>query len=85
MTIQEFKVLAFEKKCDVVTFHGNYIARRAIGSNCKVFLYHAYGFFIEIFYLPEMEKIQLINAFDDVGGLYPYLETISLNDLTTAN
>jgi hypothetical protein len=79
-TLQDFRVMPFEKKCDVITFRGNYLTQRVLG-DCKVFLYHAGHFFIEVFYSPKHQKVLMINAFDKSIGLEPYLDKISLDDL----
>jgi hypothetical protein len=50
-------------------------------ADCKVFLYHTEGFFIEVFYSPKYQKVLMINAFDKPIGLEPYLDKISLADL----
>jgi hypothetical protein len=79
-TLQDFRVMPFEKKCDVITFRGNYIAQRVLG-DCKVFLYFTAEFFIEVFYSPKHQKVLMINAFDKSIGLEPYLDNVSLADL----
>jgi hypothetical protein len=79
-TLQDFRIMPFEKKCDVITFNGSYLGQRTLGE-CKVFLYYASEFFIEVFYSPKHQKVLMINAFDKVIGLDPYLEKISLLDL----
>lgn len=81
VTLQNFRVMPFEKKCDVITFYGNYLAQRNC-ADCKVFLYQTQGFFIEVFYSPQCQKVLMINAFDKPIGLDPYLENISLKDLS---
>lgn len=80
-TLDEFRVMTFEKKCDVITFYGNYLVQRTL-ADCKIFLYSAEGFFIEVFYSPRHQKVLMINAFDNFSALEPYLERISLEDLT---
>lgn len=80
-TIQDFRVMPFEEKCDMVTYSGQYLMHRFLG-DCKVFLYHADGFYIEVFYSPKYQKVLMINAFDQPIGLEPYLEMVSLADLT---
>lgn len=77
----EFKEMSFEKKCDVITFQGDYLMQRTL-ADCKVFLYHAHGFFAEVFYSTQYRKVLMINGFADVEGLDPYLEEISLGILT---
>jgi hypothetical protein len=79
-TMLEFGALSFEKKCDLVTYQGQYLGCRIL-SECKVFLYSIEDFFIEVFYSPKYEKVLMINAFDEARGLTPYLERISLADL----
>jgi hypothetical protein len=80
VSISDFRVMAFEKKCDLVTHDGQYLLHRILG-DCKVFLYHADDFFIEVFYSSKYQKVLMINAFDQALGLEPYLETVSLADL----
>ncbi len=79
-TITDFRVMPFEKKCDVITFTCNYLMHRNVGE-CKVFLYHSDEFFIEVFYSSKNSKVLMINAFEQTVGLEPYLETISLTEV----
>jgi len=83
MRLNDFRVMPFEKKCDVITFHGSYLMQRPL-ADCKVFLYFTEGFFIEVFYSPKHQKVLMINAFDKTTGLKPYLDRISLEDLLSA-
>lgn len=78
--IENFQLAPFERKCDVVTSESNYIATRQLGEN-KVYLYYTPGFFIEVYYSPQLKKIILINAFNKTEELAPYAEMVSLNDL----
>jgi hypothetical protein len=80
ININDFRVMTFEKKCDLVTHYGQYLVHRMLG-DCKVFLYHAEGFFIEVFYSSKYQKVLMINAFDQSMGLEPYLDIVSLQDL----
>jgi hypothetical protein len=82
VNIHDFRVMTFEGKCDVVTYYGQYLAHRFLGE-CKVFLYGADNFFIEVYYSPKYQKVLMINAFDQLAGLESYLELISLADLTS--
>lgn len=79
-TVQDFRVMTFEKKCDIITFEGTYLAQRMLG-DCKVFLYHTQQFFIEVYYSPRHQKVLMFNAFDKGIGLEPYLDAVSLEDL----
>lgn len=80
MTLTDFRIMSLEKKCDVITFNGNYLAHRML-ADCKVFLYHTGEFFIEVFYHPKEKKVLMINGFERTIGLNPYLDKISLEDL----
>ena len=81
-TLDDFRVMPFEKKCDVITFQGSYLLQRSLG-DCKVFLYSFEDFYIEVFFSPKFQKVLMINAFDKIVGLAPYLEMISLEDLVS--
>lgn len=76
-TITDFHTMTFEKKCDVITFGGAYLMHRTVGET-KVFLYHVDGFYVEVFYSPKSAMVLMMNAFSNVTGLDPYLDTISL-------
>lgn len=80
LSLDDFRIMPFDKKCDVITFHGNYLIHRSLGE-CKVFLYHANDFFIEVFFSTTHQKVLMINAFDNAMGLQAYLDKISLADL----
>ena len=80
LSLEDFRTMPFEKKCDIITFSANYLMQRSL-ADCKVFLYYAGGFFIEVFYSPSHQKVLMINAFENSVGLKPYLDTISLGDL----
>lgn len=80
MTLRDFQFGSFEQKCDVVTTQSNYLLTRILG-NCKVYLYHTELFFVEVYYSPEHKKVMMIHAFNDVGGLHPYLDEISIDEL----
>jgi hypothetical protein len=80
ITLEDFKYATFERKCDVVTTASNYITMRKLG-DCKVYLYHADDFFIEVYYSPGHKKVLMINAFKNTEGLMPYAENVSLEDL----
>lgn len=80
INLDTFRVMPFEKKCDVITFQGNYLMQRTL-ADCKVFLYFAEGFFIEVFYSPKYQKVLMINAFEKTIGLQPYLDMVTLDEL----
>jgi hypothetical protein len=80
ITIEDFRVASFERKCDLVIANSNYIASRRLG-DAKVYLYHTGEFFIEVYYSSKYKKVLMINAFDDLLGLEAYVDNISLADL----
>lgn len=80
ITIEDFKVASFERKCDLVIVESNYITSRKL-ADTKIYLYHTGDFFIEVYYSSKYKKVLMINAFDDVTGMEPYTDTISLADL----
>ncbi len=80
ITLEDFKYASFEKKCDVVTSFSNYLTMRKLG-DCKIYLYHADDFFIEVYYSPVFKKVLMINAFKNAEELMPYVESVSLADL----
>ncbi len=80
ITLEDFKYASFEKKCDVVTSFSNYLTMRKLG-DCKIYLYYADDFFIEVYYSPVFKKVLMINAFKNAEELMPYVESVSLADL----
>jgi hypothetical protein len=80
ITIDDFRVASFERKCDLVIVNSNYITSRKLG-DAKVYLYHTGKFFIEVYYSSRYKKVLMINAFDDLIGLESYAENVSLADL----
>ncbi len=80
ITLEDFKYASFEKKCDVVTSFSNYLTMRKLG-DCKIYLYYADDFFIEVYYSPVYKKVLMINAFKNAEELMPYVESVSLANL----
>jgi hypothetical protein len=80
ISIDDFKVASFEKKCDLVTSHTTYITSRCDDEK-KIYLYHSGKFFIEVFYSPLLKRVLLIHAFNDLNNLLLYAESVSLEDL----
>ena len=80
VTLEDFQYASFEKKCDIVTSYSHYLMMRRL-ADAKIYLYQANGFFIEVYYSPKYKKVLMINAFDGLAGLVPYLDEISLADL----
>jgi hypothetical protein len=77
LSLDDFRVSSFEKKCEVVTAESNYISMRLLGDS-KVYLYHTGKFFIEVYYSPTYKQVLMIHAFNDLRSLEPYIEKVSL-------
>lgn len=80
ITIEDFECATFEKKCDIVTTGTLYLSMRKLG-DCKVYLYHADKFFIEVYYSPIHKKVLMIHAFENTDELMPYVEGVLLTGL----
>ena len=80
ITLEDFECATFERKCDIVTTDTDYLSMRKLG-DCKVYLYHADNFFIEVYYSPAYKKVLMIHAFKNTEDLMPYVESVSLVDL----
>ena len=79
-TIEDFRMASFEKKCDFVIVHSNYITCLKL-QDSKAYLYHTGEFFIEVYYSTKYKKVLMINAFNDLSGLEAYADTVSLANL----
>jgi hypothetical protein len=80
LSLDDFRVSSFEKKCEVVTAESNYVSMRLLGDS-KVYLYHTGKFFIEVYYSPTYKQVLMIHAFNDLRSLEPYIERVSLAGL----
>jgi hypothetical protein len=80
LSLDDFRVSSFEKKCEVVTAESSYVSMRVLGDS-KVYLYHTGEFFIEVYYSPTYKQVLVIHAFNDLRSLEPYIEKVSLAGL----
>lgn len=80
ISLDDFKLASFEKKCEFVTAQTSYIASRCEYDK-KIYLYYTGKYFIEVFYSPLFKKVLLIQAFNDSHNLLPYVEMVALHDL----
>jgi hypothetical protein len=78
--IEDFKMASFEKKCDLLIADSNYITSRKL-ADTKIYLYHTGEFFVEVYYSSKYKKVLMINAFDDMAGMEPYADNVSLEEL----
>ncbi len=82
ISIEDFKVASFEKKCDLITRSTDYIISRETEDE-NIYLYHTGNFFIEVYYSPMYKRVLRINTFTDDLNLEPYIVDISLRELTS--
>jgi len=82
ISIEDFKVASFEKKCYIITRSTDYIISRETEDE-KIYLYHTGNFFIEVYYSPMYKRVLRINTFTDALNLEPYIVDISLRELTS--
>lgn len=85
MTLSEFRKIKFNDVPIVILHESTYLAHRAFGpcnDKTKVFLYRHNDFFIEMFYSDTRQKFMMFSSFQGMRGLEPYLETISIDELT---
>lgn len=80
ISIEDFKVASFEKKCDLITRDTDFIASRSM-DEVKIYLYHTGAFFIEVYYSVRVKKVSRIQAFNEIDFLEPYAAEVSLADL----
>lgn len=80
ISIEDFKLASFEKKCDLITCGTDYIASRTMDT-VKVYLYHTGAYFIEVYYSIRFKRVLRIQAFNEVDFLEPYTIEISLEEL----
>jgi len=74
---EEFKILSTEEQVEVLRTYGHYMHYRIKGW-CKIDLYWFHSFYVEVWYLHNLETIGLIRVLTGKPSLEPYLETIHL-------
>jgi hypothetical protein len=79
-SIEVFRLSSFEKKCDLVIADSYYITSRKLADK-KIYLYHIGEFFVEVHYSSVDKRVLMISAFDDIAGMEPYVENVSLREL----
>ena len=77
MTLYQFKALDENKQYDALWNKGVFIAGRVTEEH-KLLLYQLEGFYIEVKYDGDMNKIVGLRSFIIVGQLEPYLKNIPL-------
>ncbi|MEO1051925.1 MAG: hypothetical protein AAFX87_14940 [Bacteroidota bacterium] len=80
VTLDDFRLLPFEKKCEFVTFCGSYLAQTDMG-NEKYYLYHLEDFYVEVCFDSSTNRVFSIQAFTDIARLDAYLEHVELSEI----
>ena len=80
ITLNDFQVLSFDKKCNFITVFGDYLLYRVEGDK-KYYLYAMEGFYVEVCYLPKKGKVADINPFINSSKLDAYAESVDISDL----
>lgn len=80
ISINDFQVLSFDKKCDFITVCADYLLHRIEGDR-KFYLYHLQDYFVEVCYSPSQSKVLGIHAFKGLELAEPYLRHIDINNV----
>lgn len=80
ISINDFQVLPFDKKCDFITVFADYIVYREDNGR-KFYLYFMKDYFVEVNYQPSEGKVLGIHAFKNVELAEAYLDHIDISDL----
>lgn len=79
ISITDFQVLSFDKKCDFITVCADYILHRQEGDR-KFYLYYLKDYFVEVCYSPSQSKVLGIHAFKNIELAETYLKTIDISN-----
>jgi hypothetical protein len=75
-----FRALSFEEQLPVVWEEGSWLARRYEEEDW-INLYHLGGFFVELYYNPEANRVHRTRTFTSRECLLDYAVYVSLQDL----
>jgi hypothetical protein len=80
MTIYQYKVLQEKEQAEVLWEMGVHLGERFDGEH-KILLYQIEGFYVEVFYHQEQNKLVRLRSFRNVDQLRPYLERMDITQL----
>ncbi|QSE98287.1 hypothetical protein [Fulvivirga lutea] len=80
ISLTDFQVLPFDKKCDFITVFADYILYRE-EAGTKHYLYLMKDYFVEVNYSPAEGKVLGIHAFKNIRLADAYLDHIDISDL----
>jgi hypothetical protein len=78
MTIYQHKVLQEKEQAEVLWEMGVHLGERFDGEH-KILLYQIEGFYVEVFYHQEQNKLVRLRSFRSVDQLRSYLERIHVS------
>jgi hypothetical protein len=79
MTLYQFRSLSEEQQANSV-WDGVFLDLRT-HNDCNVLLYDLGGFYVEVYYLPILNKIIKLRPFKSVKPLEPYLDQLNTEEL----
>jgi hypothetical protein len=80
ISLNDFQILPFDKKCDFITVFADYILYRT-ESESKYYLYYMKNYFVEVCYSPGKGKVMGIQAFKNMELVEAYFDDINISDL----
>ena len=80
ISVNDFRQLTFDKKCDFITVFADYLAH-IDRDDKKCYLYSMDGFFVEVSYHSTEKRVTGIHAFQSLEKLDDCLENVSLVDI----
>jgi hypothetical protein len=80
MRLSDFILLSEMEKKKTVLHEGILLAKRD-SKDCKVFLFGLDDYYVEMFCNRQSKAVEEYRAFENTRLLFPYLQSISLDDL----
>ena len=80
MTLSQFSTLPKDIQAHLTKQKGIFIAARET-KYALVKLYQVEGFYVELYHDKRLACISIVNSFDDINRLSPYLQKIDVSEL----
>lgn len=84
MTITDFSLLTLTEQLSLLYVDGVYLSKRKSG-NTTVLLFQLQNVYVEIFYIKYRQVVDHVRFSDSLDILDPYLDSISIGNLLSAN
>jgi hypothetical protein len=81
MKVKDFNLMDEVKQAEVLLQHGVLLTERAY-KEFQIVLYQVHHFYVEVYFHKTYEMIQGFRGFESMHQLDPFLEKISLKDLS---